>query len=483
MEKEISSGRFKFNDAEVLGELTIDGANSSLYVEAETNFINGFQADFIHGYLKRKNRVTLVNCLLPEPNQIGWSFGRSGNTKFTDIFPHYVVRGTHFDPHEDVVKEISFGLTDGEGIFPDNRAFGRVEEPDDTLRANVSAAANVGLGEHFELFYFAGEFTILECDLKFGSLAVEHYGSTKWPSVTGLSVENQILFRLKFTEPVAFLKAIAKMHSVRRMFGALAGRPQTIKKPMIWLVGDEDAQPNEVVETMATDFGVPKDKHLMHGLSLIHGIFQPELMRAFVQRWFATEKEMRDVWVRFSDSLERKNHYTRDRLIAAANLFDLIPSTYNETEKNQDVALLDAIKRSKRIFKDLPVSPIRNAALDSLGRLTKPNLRTKISSWNSLLKSKYPDTFGDIDLATAIAIDTRNFFVHGTKPKFDVGRENPSIIFLTRTLEFCFVAGYLLRIGWDFSEWRQTYYGPHTYFGEFVREYELEIKEIKSLPE
>ncbi len=481
MEKEISLGRFRFSDTEVSGELTIDGANSSLYVEAPTNFVKGFRDDFIHGYLKRNSLVTLVKCLVPEADQLGWSYGRGEHVNFANIFPHYVVRGAHFDPRVSDVGEIHFGLTDAEGLFPDHRAYGRITEPDDILKARIAAAADVELGEHFEVFYFAGEFKVFECALPFGFLTVEHSGSTKWPNVTGLSVENKILFRLRFAEPVAFGEAISKIHSVRRMFSALTGRPQTIFKPTLSFVGE--SQSCEIVETMATDFGLISQKSGIHGIGLINGIWQPELMRDFVQRWFETEKEMRDVWVRFSDSLERKNHYSRDRLIAAANLFDLIPPSCNELEKVKDAALLDAIERSKKIFKDLPVSPIRNAALESLGRITKPNLRTKISSWNSPLKSKYPDTFGDIDIVTGIAIETRNFFIHGTRPKFDVGREFPSIVFLTKALEFAFVAGYLLRIGWDFADWRKTYSGSFTYFGQFVREYELEIDEIKAMTE
>lgn len=235
----------------------------------------------------------------------------------------------------------------------------------------------------------------------------------------------------------------------------------------------------EVIETMTPMFRSSSENIGFHSIGMLNGVTEKELTSVVIRHWFETEKDMWDAWLRFNDAFELQNQYSRDRLVAVANLFDLISPKLSKVETGKDKEVMEAIAKSSALFRSLPDGPLRQAALNSLARLNEPNLKKKVSAWNAVLKEKYPDIFGEIDLVTDAAIEVRNLFVHGTKPKLDIGKDDWSLIFLIKTLEFSFISGYMLRLGWDMSEWRRTYAGTFQYFGRFVREYDEGLKLIK----
>ena len=84
----------------------------------------------------------------------------------------------------------------------------------------------------------------------------------------------------------------------------------------------------------------------------------------------------------------------------------------------------------------------------------------------------------DLDEVLKLAIQSRNYFVHGGSNEYDHARGKPFTGFLTETLEFVFAAAELIECGWDGAAWRSK---PHTarhWFSRYLSSYSEDVKEL-----
>jgi hypothetical protein len=190
----------------------------------------------------------------------------------------------------------------------------------------------------------------------------------------------------------------------------------------------------------------------------------------YFQNWLDRQASWRDARQRFFEVHSKGRNYDIDRLIGAANMFDILPSSAVSSDVPLSIEMLEAKAEARRIFKKLGASPERDSVLATLGRLGKANLKQKVRSRAQLVLKAMPGQFSDFTSVIDQAVDCRNYFVHGGDPRMSYS-ENPQIVwFFADTLEFVFAASDLIEAGWDIGAWSARTSVSHP-FGLYIRNY------------
>jgi len=208
---------------------------------------------------------------------------------------------------------------------------------------------------------------------------------------------------------------------------------------------------------------------------------RPDECSLVLAGWFARDETWRWPRGRFVEGLQQGRHYSADRLVAAANMFDLLPDSAYSPPETLDPKVGEAVARAKAMFRDLPDSIERSSVLGTLGRLGKLSLPKKLIQRGYIVLSHFGARLPSLQKVLKAAILCRNHLVHGSD--FDLDAVDPYIDLMTDSLEFVFIASDLIELGWQAAEWAK---GPgsgghrfadflHTYaasIGPFVNAYE-----------
>jgi len=188
---------------------------------------------------------------------------------------------------------------------------------------------------------------------------------------------------------------------------------------------------------------------------LINGGMKPDVFAKVLSEWIMKEADFKDSRNRFFQSFRQANAYNIDRLVATANMFDILPNFLfpEPPPLNEEVKM--AIAASKDIFKKIKVqSSHKDYFLGTLGKLQGHSLRTKIKIRADIITDIIGHKLPDLDIVINEAVSCRNFFVHGTYK----GTLNQKDIyyfssFFVDTFEFIFAVSDLIESGWDINEW------------------------------
>jgi ApeA N-terminal domain 1 len=150
---------------------------------------------------------------------------------------------------------------------------------------------------------------------------------------------------------------------------------------------------------------------------------------------------------------EKQRHYDPDRLIGAANMFDILPASAVPDDVLLSPEITQARAQSRALFKSLSPAPERDSILSALGRLGKPALKHKVRYRAQKLVAIGNEWFPDLYTVTDEAVNCLNYYVHGTTSSFDYDRNFDLVTFFTNTLEFVFAVSDLIEAGWDFRAW------------------------------
>jgi len=193
----------------------------------------------------------------------------------------------------------------------------------------------------------------------------------------------------------------------------------------------------------------------------------------------ARDHEWRSARFRFSTAFALQRSFTIDRLVGAANMFDILPASAVPADVPLTKEQEDAKTASRALFKALPPSPERDSVLNTLGRLGKASLKRKVRARAKLILDRIPGRFRELELVIDEAVDCRNYFVHGSKAKMDYTDEFDQVIFFTETLEFIFAASDLVECGWNIEEWSKQSSTVSHPFDRLRLDYEPRLKELQ----
>jgi hypothetical protein len=189
----------------------------------------------------------------------------------------------------------------------------------------------------------------------------------------------------------------------------------------------------------------------------------------------ATQPAHREGRTRIVQGVRLGNHYTIDRLVGAANAFDILPqlASAKPSLPRKVLATLNSLSKEAA---QLP-QPYRDQVLSNLYRIKSANLRTKIKASFTSVPSELREGMPDIEFVIDHCIRARNYFVHGTKPKLSLKAIHDLIFFFTDTLEFIFITSELALCGWNAGRWlKEANMGR---LREYVRTYEVALKDLK----
>jgi len=183
----------------------------------------------------------------------------------------------------------------------------------------------------------------------------------------------------------------------------------------------------------------------------LDAVRQPEKFSGVLRNWLERQEDWAGARWRFFNSFGKQRNYDIDRLIGSANMFDVLPDSAVPTDLQLSDVLKAAQSKGQEIFSALPQSPERDSVLSALGRVGKSSLKHKAQYRAQLIIDASATPFSELLWVLGEAVRCRNYYVHGSKPRFDYDRNFDAVTFFTDTLEFVFAASDLIEAGWDIN--------------------------------
>jgi hypothetical protein len=383
------------------------------------------------------------------------------------------------------ITDVSFLVDDAASLFYDFDAFGSVIDArphiEKLVATNEEIGRDIAIGDHPMIFYFTGKHEIFKAETVLGTVSAEHRPSYRFPGPEGITVDNKIHVNIAFKDPATVEHAITGVSTLLRFLEVIAGRPQTVLR-LVFVVPGSEEKKNFL--NVYWSMSPARDGHDTgrgpHPADLpIQAAHTPEYFASVLTEWLARDHEWRSARFRFSTAFSLQRQFTIDRLVGAANMFDILPASAVPADVPLTEEMENARTASRAFFKRLPPSPERDSVLNALGRLGKASLKRKVRARAKLILDRIPARFPELELVIDEAIDCRNHFVHGSKATMDYSDEFDQAIFFTEALEFIFAASDFIECGWNIDEWsRQSSTVSHP-FDRFRLDYEPRLADLK----
>lgn len=485
-EDKVRIATFEIGAVSAIGHTAIDGENTTVHLSS--NEFYGFspkEERRIHGTLTDHTKITLIDCVTTSTGSNRTANGRSFQAS---VFPHYIVTGSrHVEPEEPNVTAIELLISNAHVLFWDCGAFGCSIGDRDTNRSFIQQLASPthdkpAVGDYPEIFYFTGKHSILSAQTIIGLVSVSHRPTITSPSPEGIQVRNSIPIRIVFEAPLTFHDAFTRAYTLLVFVDLIMGTEHRMVSSTIELTTPSETKVRlDVYQTMAPHAEGKKDSERPQpGDVLINGGMQPASFSAVLTAWLTRQTDWASARFRFAQNFRKHNNYSVDRLVAAANLFDILPESAVGGTPSISSALSEATAEAKRLFRRLPPSQERDSVLGALGRVGKHNLRAKVAHRTKRITDKIGERFPDLDLATATAISVRNYFVHGSETKLSQEHCVELSPFFTDTLEFIFGASDLIEAGWDIEKWNASPTGLSHPFSRYRASYGENLADLKA---
>jgi len=481
------SGTFKVaSGAEVSGDLTLKGARTTLDLYSKEFFAtHGLPGGCLLGSLHDMTKVSLIGCITSQ----GPGSGSLGDERyhFSTVFPHFVLFGSkHITAESSEITNVSFEGGDAHTLFYDFSAFGQVHGDigpymDKIVESERSKGREVVVGEHPMVFYFTGKHEIFKAETAIGTISAGHAPSYRMPGPRGIELDNKIRVNVVFNTPRTVDGAMKAVQMLLRFLEIMAGRPQNVVR-LVFLIDDVEDRKNalDVYWSMRPPRPEDDDEHGPSPTDLpVQAAREPEMFANILTRWIARDQEWHSARARFSKACGEQHSYSIDRLVGAANMFDILPSSAVPSDVPLTAAVEQARDKARGIFKALNVSPERDSVLNTLGRIGKASLKRKIRERAAPITRFAGSRFPELELVIDEAVNCRNYFVHGSAAKMDYTEKFDQVVFFTDALEFVFAASDLVESGWNIALWSQKMSTLSHPFDRFLKNYGNLLGELK----
>ena len=469
---------------EVQGELCLKGAATTLDLYSGAFFDTHANQD-IFGLFYDRSKVSLINCIkMSGPGSVSRGAERY---HFSSVFPHFVIFGDqHISSSDRTILELSFTVDDAATLVYDFDSFGEVVAARPHLERIVEAKEwrrKVEIGENPLLFYFTGKHEIFAVDTMLGKISASHGISYRFPGPEGIHVDNTISLNIAFNSERTVAEAIASVLDILRFLEIIAGRPQNISKLAFLPVSTEEhPKVFDVYWCMPPRRDCEDESRKPHPADLpIQAAIKPDEFTSVLKDWLERHDEWRNARDRFSTAFAYQNTYDIDRIVGAANMFDILPSSACPDSVTLPPYLEQARDDARKAFQALPASPERDSVLGALGRIGKATLKRKVRSRAKLITDIVGDRLPELDVVVDQAVDCRNYYVHGSVAKIDYSKHFDQVQFFTDTLEFVFAASDLVQSGWDIIAWTKQGSTLSHPFGGYYVNYARQLSELKKL--
>lgn len=456
------------------GELTLDGADTVLrLLGSKLNSMRN--ANVLYGHTSRA-RVSCIDCIWTRTKIY---FDETVRAEQAAIFPHFVTYGSRFfNPEIDTVDSLAFRFSDIDLFFEGSGSVGTFVASPSLAEAVLGAAPNGNAGPAGAtpiISYFDGHMEVWGADTAIGRLSVRNVIEVP----TTRPFTHRLEMSLVFTSPISLQESIGRLMLIRHCMTAIAGRAQALDAIRLTPSKlDTDAAHNRPLnlEWCLSPAGPAKTDLATSGFALpLHPLRRPEEFSRVLIGWFARDKAWQWPQARYVQCIEQGRHYTPDRLVAAANMFDLLPDSAYPAPEPLPPEVVSAAAETKALFKKLPVSIERSSVLGTLARFGKLSLPKKVNHRGAIVLSQLSSRLPSLQRVLKVAVLCRNHFVHASE--FDLDTFSPYLAFLTDALEFVFIASDLIELGWRAAEWVDGSDGGHR-LAEFLYTYSSTINDF-----
>jgi len=476
-------GPFLVSDQrQVFGELLIQGRRSMLTLRDGSEINLKGSERHIRGSTVDGHQITCVDCI---HSGQGSTSQERAYYHYTELFPHFVVAGVeHLDPDAPVIETLSFSVSDLNMLFYDPDAFGFVGDAApimDVVLTEKRRNRVIEVGDDPEVHYFTGKSVAMDLDTAIGNLVVRYQRRMRFGCSDGIHVKNDRRTYIKPHQPISFFEAIDRVVMLRRFFSVAAGRPQKIQSIRITTISDRTKLKPLRVHWSFAPKGPHGDHHQPDRMSRpFDPVGRPdEFMRA-LKNWIDRDDKMKIVRTRHLSCMEKADTYSVDRLVAAANMFDLLPpDTWPPVlALSDDLAEFQA--GAVKTLDALPQSQDRNSVLAAVKRIGKPSLPKKVLHRWAIAGKDIPGVFPELDYVLKQAVKCRNHFVHGPSDTFKFERAEPFLVFMTDALEFVFGFSDLVESDWSAAQWGGRHYSNGHTFSRFRWGYDATLAAFKA---
>ncbi len=463
----------------VNGTLTLAGQNTSLYVWSE-DLPDISSETSITGILDDRQKVSLIGCNIRSQGHAG---RHDQVVRKTILSPHCVIFGDrHFSDKEEVVCQISFSLEHAAALFHDTDAYGTIfnnSEAIDRLARIDNPSRSISLGEWNWISYYTGKKTIFSSDTEIGQVSAEHAPVFSVGIAANSGLTKKAYVSIKFDAPLTVTNALYRMGRVLQFLDIVVGYRQNVSEISIYTGYDHTSHFADVYSTSYSEHhpshheGEPSFQAI-----LINPVHNVENLSSVLRAWLKRDDKWYTARMRLSGNWGNQI-YNYDRIIAAANVFDLLPrEVYGDsTRLPQD--LDDAITQAQKIFRELPESDKRDGILGYLGSVGGWSLKKRIRHRATRITDVIDELLPDIETVIDEAVNLRNFYVHGTPSRVSNNEPLQLLSFLTKSLEFIFFASDLLDAGWDIGEWCQKPKPLEHPFHDYLAYYQEDLSKLK----
>lgn len=467
----------------LVGELKLNKERTALRVHSDEqpqveNLVH------VKGVSYTGDYVTLIDCL---SQGLSWSHSTDGSSRYhVDLLPHYVAIGSyHLDPEVSCIKAVHFTVTDLNDLFYDFDAFSHVIDARpviDSVLAERRRMRPVEAGEHPQVFYFTGKECVIEVPTSIGRISVHHRPSYSLGGPAGVYIKNRMVVSIEPTEPVTFSEVLRRMYDTGCFLSVVAGRAQGIKHIQLDASRSNGDTPHvlSIYPSFPWKTGEKGDYYKPHPADVpLDPIRAPEEFSSVLSNWIDRHASWHTSRFRYLGCLRKGNDYDFDRLVAAANMFDILPAEAVSIENQLSPELSEAKQACRAILRKLPEGSDRNSVLGALGRMGQPSLPKKVAHRAAIVDRHLGRDFPDLALAVGTAVKLRNYLVHGSLDGLDYDRIEPLLPFLTDALEFVFAASDLMDAGWNAQHWSAKSRGSGHSFCRFLNGYDHLIGELR----
>ncbi len=468
------------------GSLSLKGPASELHLWYSGLLDLRFNdKQIVTGDLDNGEKVSLIDCVYVKGHGL---YGVvPGGTQHDWYFPYYAVIGRRvFSPSENSISKVSFVLDDAGILFHDRKSYGTLwleAEEVENLKSIGSFSRIPFTADPPIIAYFTGKREIFAAETTVGRIsAINSHSAGHGGDSGGAYIKNQIRVSIEFDSPLNIHEMDRRLQKTMRFFEIIVGRPQRLVEVNVKHVDDDNKTPlsTAYINTYPNPDRHTDDSKRHHHSVLINAVEQPEKFVRLINGWMKRDEMWNHARMRFSWGWRKQRSYDADRIVGAANMFDLMPNDALPVEFTLPYDLEAAVRDCNLRIKRLPQSSERDAVLNALGRIRKPSLKKKIRHRAARITDVIGSLVPEIDFVTDRAVDLRNRYVHGDKSGRQEEGSGHSLIFMTNTLEFVFCVSDLVESGWDLGAWVQQDKIPAHPFESYISNYKQDLSELKS---
>ena len=443
-------------DQQANGSLTLAGRESNLQLWSDCP-LDIYTDATITGVLDNLTKVSLIGCNVRNEGHVGK--GAQIRYKYL-ISPQCILfGGRHTSKSDRVVREISFVLEHAAALFHDSDAYGTIFN-NSVATAMVANVHNPKLPTEVEdsnwISYYTGKKSVFITDTVIGRVSANHTPVFTMGNDHDHGLEKVTELSIKFDEPLTVIESLHRMGRVLQFFDLVVGCTQNVSSISVHTGFDD---PSHSLEMYAIGYAGKHSSRqerqrgrILRTTVLIHPVYDSREFANVLRAWLERDGEWRTARIRLAHDWG-KRLYPYNRMIAAANVFDLLPNGVYGSKPALASELSVAVDASNKIFRSLPQSEERDDILGYLGRVGGWRLKRKIFSRAKIICDSIGQVLPDFGTVIGEAVNLRNHYVHGSPTRIRSDQRLRLLLFLTNSLEFIFFASDFIDAGWNIADW------------------------------